>query len=90
MLSKEGEIRRDDHCIDFAGTNIILFGCHGGGGNQKWNYSHESRTLRHPASSKCLALAESKDKLVMEPCSQEEGRQRWSFQTYNASLAKTR
>ena len=34
MLSKEGEIRRDDHCIDFAGTNIILFGCHGGGGYQ--------------------------------------------------------
>lgn len=34
MLSKSGEIRRDEACLDFAGTDVILYPCHGGKGNQ--------------------------------------------------------
>lgn len=34
MLSKTGEIRRDEACLDFAGTDVILYPCHGGKGNQ--------------------------------------------------------
>ena len=38
MLSKQGEIRRDEACLDFAGTDVILYPCHGSKGNQYWQY----------------------------------------------------
>lgn len=38
MLSKTGEIRRDEACLDFAGSDVILYPCHGGKGNQVWNF----------------------------------------------------
>ena len=41
MLSKEGEIRRDEACLDYAGTEVILYPCHGSKGNQFWEYSIE-------------------------------------------------
>ena len=31
-------IRRDNACLDFAGTDVILFPCHGEKGNQYWQY----------------------------------------------------
>lgn len=34
MLSKTGEIRRDEACLDYAGADVILYPCHGGKGNQ--------------------------------------------------------
>jgi polypeptide N-acetylgalactosaminyltransferase len=34
MLSKVGEIRRDEACLDYAGTDIVLYPCHGSKGNQ--------------------------------------------------------
>lgn len=34
MLSKTGEIRRDDSCLDYAGKEVTLYPCHGGKGNQ--------------------------------------------------------
>ena len=48
MLSKEGEIRRDDACLDFAGRDVILFTCHGGKGNQEWSYDHDTMTVLLP------------------------------------------
>ena len=44
MLSKLGEIRRDDGCLDFSGgineankdDKIIVYPCHGMKGNQQW------------------------------------------------------
>lgn len=41
MLSKEGEIRRDEACLDYAGQDVILYPCHGSKGNQLWFYNHE-------------------------------------------------
>ncbi|GAB6030360.1 Putative polypeptide N-acetylgalactosaminyltransferase 9 [Chamberlinius hualienensis] len=35
MLSSNGEIRRDEACMDFAGSDVILYPCHGSKG---WNY----------------------------------------------------
>ena len=52
-------------------------------GNQYWQYEHETHTLRHGASRRCLAINSKKDKLVMEECNQEQPRQRWRFQTFN-------
>lgn len=85
MLSKQGEIRRDEACLDYAGTDVILYPCHGSKGNQYWQYNHEDNTLKHGSSRKCLTLSENKDKLTMEKCSAGEGRQRWKFQSYDPS-----
>ena len=41
MLSKTGEIRRDEACLDYAGSDVILYPCHGSKGNQFWEYTHE-------------------------------------------------
>lgn len=37
MLSKAGEIRRDEACLDYAGQDVILYPCHGSQGNQVSN-----------------------------------------------------
>jgi len=87
MLSKEGEIRRDESCLDFASKDVILFSCHGGKGNQHWEYSHDKQKLYHPVSGKCMALAEKKDKLEMEVRDDNNDRQRWQFQQYNATIS---
>lgn len=39
MLSKTGEIRRDESCLDYSGSDVILYPCHGSKGNQQWIYS---------------------------------------------------
>ena len=38
MLSKEGEIRRDEGCMDYAGQFVMMYPCHGMKGNQEWVY----------------------------------------------------
>ena len=39
MLSKAGEIRRDDGCLDYSGgADVIIYPCHGQKGNQEWAY----------------------------------------------------
>ena len=29
MLSKTGEIRRDEACLDYGGQGVIIYPCHG-------------------------------------------------------------
>ena len=41
MLSKKGEIRRDEICLDTSGAQIDLYKCHGSKGNQNWEYNDE-------------------------------------------------
>jgi len=38
MLSVDGEMRRDEGCIDYAGQYVMIFPCHGMKGNQEWVY----------------------------------------------------
>lgn len=40
MLSKDGEIRRDESCVDYAGKDVMIFPCHGMKGNQEWRYNN--------------------------------------------------
>ncbi|XP_058465953.1 putative polypeptide N-acetylgalactosaminyltransferase 9 isoform X1 [Malaya genurostris] len=85
MLSKTGEIRRDEACLDYAGQDVILYPCHGSKGNQFWNYSPSSRLLRHGSSDKCLAINEGKQKLIMADCDPTVDAQKWIFQNYDPS-----
>lgn len=44
LMSKEGEIRRDEACFDYTGSGTVnMYVCHGQGGNQKWTV----RTVGH-------------------------------------------
>ena len=48
MLSAEGEIRRDDTCLDYSGgsKHIFTYECHGSHGNQEWIYTEVSIMLK--------------------------------------------
>ncbi|XP_011141972.1 putative polypeptide N-acetylgalactosaminyltransferase 9 isoform X1 [Harpegnathos saltator] len=85
MLSKTGEIRRDESCLDYSGSDVILYPCHGSKGNQQWIYNPQTNHIRHGSSDKCLAITESKQQLVMEECSPNAPRQKWSFENYDPS-----
>ncbi|KAL6261442.1 hypothetical protein P5V15_006534 [Pogonomyrmex californicus] len=81
-----GEIRQiaSGICIDSPGKSedlhqpVGLYPCHRQGGNQ-------TNHIRHGSSDKCLAITESKQQLVMEECSPNASRQRWSFENYDPS-----
>lgn len=83
MLSKEGEIRRDEACLDYSGGDVVLFPCHGSKGNQYWTYNQKTKQLRHGSSEKCLAINSAKNKPVMEECDSHKERQRWQLENYD-------
>lgn len=83
MYSKAGEIRRDEACLDYSGQEVILYPCHGSKGNQYWEYDPDTKLLRHGSSNKCLAINESKSKLLMESCDNDVARQNWSLENYD-------
>ncbi|XP_026479679.1 putative polypeptide N-acetylgalactosaminyltransferase 9 [Ctenocephalides felis] len=85
MLSKSGEIRRDDACLDYAGQDVILYQCHGSKGNQMWTYNDETNQIKHGSSEKCLAISETKQKLLMEDCDNAAARQKWTLENYDPS-----
>lgn len=45
----------------------------------------QTKQIRHGSSDKCLAITESKQRLIMEECSATAARQRWSFENYDPS-----
>lgn len=87
LLSRDGEIRRDEACVDYAGKDIVLFPCHGSGGNQLWLYSKDSQLIRHSTSGRCMQLARDRIRVQMSDCDPENEAQKWTFQNYNATLA---
>jgi polypeptide N-acetylgalactosaminyltransferase len=48
MMSKAGEIRRDETCLDYAGQDVILYPCHGSKGNQFWQYNPDVSVVTSP------------------------------------------
>ncbi|XP_022237752.1 putative polypeptide N-acetylgalactosaminyltransferase 9 [Limulus polyphemus] len=84
MLSKRGEIRRDEACLDFAGQDVILYPCHGSMGNQQWIYNPNNHSIQHGSSRKCLEMAPDKQNVFMKECT-NSSLQRWMFQNYNPS-----
>ncbi|XP_039753241.1 putative polypeptide N-acetylgalactosaminyltransferase 9 isoform X2 [Pararge aegeria] len=84
MYSKNGEIRRDETCLDYSGHDVVLYPCHGAKGNQLWLYDHNTKLIKHGSSEKCMAISRNKDKIVMETCNESENRQMWSMENFNA------
>ncbi|KAL0839006.1 hypothetical protein ABMA28_017003 [Loxostege sticticalis] len=84
MYSKNGEIRRDETCLDYSGHDVVLYPCHGAKGNQLWLYDPNTKLLKHGSSEKCMAISRNKDKIVMETCNESESRQMWTMENFNA------
>ncbi|XP_042902744.1 putative polypeptide N-acetylgalactosaminyltransferase 9 [Parasteatoda tepidariorum] len=89
LLSRDGEIRRDEACLDYAGKEVILYPCHGSKGNQLWIYNDKSKTLQHGSSGQCLEMSEDKQSVQMQECS-DESRQKWQFQNYDPTKLSKR
>jgi len=80
MLSKNGEIRRDEACLDYGGQGVIIYPCHGDKGNQWWVYDQDSQTIVHKISSKCLTITEDRKRLAVEECQGANSRQTWEME----------
>jgi polypeptide N-acetylgalactosaminyltransferase len=87
LLSKEGEIRRDEACLDFAGKDVTLYPCHGSKGNQLWVYDDKLHQIKHEISGKCLQMSSDREKVLMQECSLQNPNQRWKFSNYDPSKA---
>jgi polypeptide N-acetylgalactosaminyltransferase len=59
MMSKEGEIRRDEACLDIRAEQVFLYHCSGSKGNQRWEYDEANHRLKHVLTKKCLTISES-------------------------------
>ncbi|CAD5221875.1 unnamed protein product [Bursaphelenchus xylophilus] len=88
LYSKDGEIRRDESCIDYAGKDVIIFPCHGMKGNQEWKYNHKLHQLLHVVSGKCLEMSRDGAQLLMKACDTSNQYQHWTFQEYDEDRAR--
>lgn len=79
MLSKDGEIRRDESCVDYAGQEVMIFPCHSMKGNQEWVYNPEKHQLLHVVSRKCLQMTKDGARLQMQECDTSNVFQQWVF-----------
>ncbi|RWS31791.1 putative polypeptide N-acetylgalactosaminyltransferase 9-like protein [Leptotrombidium deliense] len=85
LLSKEGEIRRDEACLDYAGKDVVLYPCHGAKGNQLWIYNDSLHQIKHGSSGKCLEISDNGEKLLMNACDASVPNQQWKFQNFDPS-----
>ncbi|XP_055628520.1 putative polypeptide N-acetylgalactosaminyltransferase 9 [Toxorhynchites rutilus septentrionalis] len=82
-FTSEGEITREDHCMDFNGKKLEMIRCHKMKGHQLWVYEEQSKQFRHVHYNRCLEW--SGHGLQMSDCVVEESKQKWILQHYNAS-----
>ncbi|CAG5134607.1 unnamed protein product [Candidula unifasciata] len=86
MLSKNGEIRRDEGCLDYSGgDDVIIYPCHGQKGNQEWQYT-EANALLHVNTQKCAEISVDGKKLLMNKCTGVD-RQIWQWKRKTPNTA---
>lgn len=84
MLSKNGEMRRDDGCLDYSGgESVIVYPCHGQKGNQEWQY-REDNSIYHANTQKCMETSVDGQKLTMKTCTGID-RQIWTWKRKSPS-----
>jgi polypeptide N-acetylgalactosaminyltransferase len=94
MMSKNGEIRRDERCLDYAGgrgslgvkEKIVAITCHNQGGNQKWSY--DNGMIKHE-SGFCLEVGEDKVAMYMQECDPANNRQVWKWRKRDKKFPKS-
>lgn len=84
-MSKLGEIRRDEHCFDYAAgksglgqrDKVFTYSCHSQGGNQKWTVLATGQ-IKHE-SGFCIELSDDKVGVYMQVCDASNSRQIWKW-----------
>ncbi|KIH48768.1 hypothetical protein ANCDUO_21159 [Ancylostoma duodenale] len=87
MLSENGEIRRDETCVDYKGQHVGVSLCHGLKGNQEWRYNHQTGRVFHVVTQKCLEMT-AIGQLNTEPCNASNKFQQWRFKEYSEVKAE--
>lgn len=74
-------------CWDVSSSDsrapVLLWGCHGGQGNQLWRYDPVSEHLIHGGNPRCLDHDPERKELFVARCDGSSPTQRWTFQHFN-------
>ncbi|XP_047493614.1 putative polypeptide N-acetylgalactosaminyltransferase 10 isoform X1 [Penaeus chinensis] len=72
-----------------AQAPVLLYNCHGMGGNQMWRYDPDKKWLVHGGNPRCLDCNPGNKELFVAMCDPNRDTQKWSFEKYDAQrLAK--
>ncbi|XP_063591466.1 putative polypeptide N-acetylgalactosaminyltransferase 10 [Penaeus indicus] len=72
-----------------AQAPVLLYNCHGMGGNQMWRYDPDKKWLVHGGNPRCLDCNPGNQELFVAMCDPNRDTQKWSFEKYDAQrLAK--
>ncbi|XP_065082981.1 putative polypeptide N-acetylgalactosaminyltransferase 9 isoform X2 [Ochlerotatus camptorhynchus] len=86
FFTADGEVTREDHCLDYDGSKLEMIRCHKMRGNQLWVYHEKETHFRHINTNRCLEWSDEKLKVI--ECSDSKVQQKWLIQYYNASNLK--
>lgn len=92
VLTWHKDIRpnKRNFCLDVsASTNhaaVVLFHCHGLGGNQQWKYRVNELQIYHPVSGMCLDCDPERREIFMSACADGKKSQQWKFENVNRTV----
>jgi len=79
---KRGKVCWDVSSYD-AHSPVILYECHGQGGNQFWKYDPEHKWLVHGGNPRCLDCNPGTKELYVSKCDKNSPTQKWQVETIN-------
>eukprot|EP00105_Crassostrea_gigas_P035285 XP_019919433.1 PREDICTED: putative polypeptide N-acetylgalactosaminyltransferase 10 isoform X3 [Crassostrea gigas] len=59
---------------------VILFNCHGMGGNQRFKYNIDTQQIYHVISNQCLDCDRDRHEIFMNPCDKTSETQMWKVE----------
>ncbi|KAK2715823.1 hypothetical protein QYM36_010403 [Artemia franciscana] len=62
---------------------VLLWGCHGSGGNQLWRYDMDKMWLVHGGNPRCLDHDPERRELFVAACDTRSETQKWNFEHVN-------
>lgn len=71
ILTSTGELKTGGNCLDFDGSEITMYPCHGLGGNQHWQYVVDQKWIRHAHHDVCLAADVPQQVVYVERCNHQ-------------------
>uniref|UniRef100_A0A0N5C4C4 Polypeptide N-acetylgalactosaminyltransferase n=1 Tax=Strongyloides papillosus TaxID=174720 RepID=A0A0N5C4C4_STREA len=84
-------------CLDASsskdGTPVILYSCHGQGGNQRFHYDLQTKQIIHKISGNCLEASADKNgggNVFTSTCKRDKMTQKWKFTYVNRKLVEER
>ncbi|XP_001847120.2 putative polypeptide N-acetylgalactosaminyltransferase 9 isoform X2 [Culex quinquefasciatus] len=86
FFTADGEITREDHCMDFDSKKLEMIRCHKQKGNQMWVFEEKAGHFKHVYYERCLEW--DGNELRMSECIDEDMRQKWILEHYEVKNLK--